>query len=183
MPDDLSKPAVQRSRRYILLAACFIVLFLAAWLQHRALASLADTHQVATQRLASMRSDAARILALKQAPRSAASRTRASEDLLAQIERSLGAAGIDRGCWHDSIPQPPTRIPQTDYKQFTTRIYLQSIALRDMAAFILHLQTADPTLRVSAIDLTNRDADGPNYDADLAVSYLVYSPDHNRTLP
>lgn len=180
MPGDMSTPAVRRSRRYVILAVCFIVLSLVAWLQHRALASLADTYQVATERLTSMRADAVRILALEKAPQAAAGRTRASEDLLAQIEQSLSAAGIDRSRWHDSIPQPPTRIPRTDYKQLTTRIYLQSIALRDMAAFILHLQTADPTLRVSAIDLTNRHAGGPNYDVDLAVSYLVYAPEHAR---
>ena len=48
--------------------------------------------------------------------------------------------------------------------------------LQQLAAFGHNLQARDPTLHVSALNLTNRHPDNPTYGADLAVSYLVYSP-------
>lgn len=53
---------------------------------------------------------------------------------------------------------------------------MEGASLRELAAFIHHLQANDPTLRASAINLTNRKSDTPDYDVDLAVSYLVYAP-------
>lgn len=163
-------------QRLILLAGLLALAGLALWFQSRALASTRDTHATALRRLDQMRTDAQRIKTLRQTPKSAASRTRANEELLAQVERSLAAADIDRTHWHDSIPQPPIRLPNSDYKRLTTHLYFESVTLRQLATFGHNLQARDPTLHISALNLTNRHPDNPTYDADLAVSYLVYAP-------
>lgn len=159
-----------------ILAGLLAIACLVAWFQGRSLASTRDTHYTALRQLEQMSADAERIIALRQAPKSATSRRRANEELLAQIERALATAGIDRSQWHDSIPQPPIRLPNSDYKKLTTRLYFQAITPRQLAAFSHHLESTDPTLRLTALNLTNRHHDSPNYDIDLAVSYLVYAP-------
>ena len=103
-----------------------------------------------------MRADVLSIQRLQVAPRAAASRTRPNEELLDQVQQSISSAGIDRTQWHDSIPQPGVRVSGSDYKRLTTRLYFDSITLRQLAAFAYHLQANDPTLLVSAFNPTNR---------------------------
>ena len=170
-----SKPLELRQRA-VLLAGVLVIACMVCWLQWRALASAKDTYRVAVQQLTQIRTDAARIQALQRVPKTATSRERTNDEPLAQVQRSLTAAGIDRSQWHDSIPQPPRRLPQSEYTTHATRLYLEGVRLREFAAFIHHLHVDDPTLRASAINLTNRKSDMPDYDVDLAVSYLVYAP-------
>ncbi len=66
------------------------------------------------------------------------------------------------------------------YKKLTTRLYFQAITPQQLAAFSHHLESTDPTLRVSALNLTNRQLGSPHYDIDLAVSYLVYVPQNRQ---
>ncbi|MGB2987495.1 MAG: hypothetical protein WBE26_16650 [Phycisphaerae bacterium] len=85
-------------------------------------------------------------------------------------------AGIDRSHRHDSIPQPPVRLPKSDHKRLTTRLYFEAVTLKQLAASANHLETSDLIFRVSAVNLTNRDPATTSYGADLAVSYFVYTP-------
>ena len=139
------------------------------------IASVRDTRDTGVRQLEQMRLDAKRIAALRQAPHAAAIRTHPNEELLGQLERALAAA-IDRSRWHNSIPQPPIRLPNSDYKKLTTRLYLETVTLKQLATFDHNLQSNDPALHVSAINLTKRHPDTPHFDLDLAVSYLVYAP-------
>lgn len=163
-------------QRLVVLLGLLAVALLLCWLQARTMASTSDAYEVAQRQLEQMRTDARQVLALREAPRSAVSRTRPNEELLGQIERSLAAANIDRDRWHDSVPQPASRLPKSNYKRLTTRVYFQEVTLKELAAFCHHLQQTDPTIQVSALSLTNRSADTDPYDAELAVSYLVYEP-------
>ena len=182
----MNDPTVQRAgasarrriaqQRATLLSAALVLVCLTYWLQWRDLGSVRHTHNTAVGQLKQMRADAGRILSLRQRPRAAAGRSRPNEELLAQIERSLAAAAIDRSKWHDSVPQPPARLPKSDYKRLTTRLYFEDITLRELAVFAHHLRAGDSTVSFSAIDLTNKRPDLPCYDVDLAVSYLVYAP-------
>lgn len=167
-------------RRITLLAGLLALVGLLCWSQWRALASTKDTYATALRQLDQMRIDKERIEKLRRTPRTATSRTRPNEELLAQIEQSLEAAGIDRAKWHDSVPQPAVRLPRSDYKRMTTRLYFEAITVKQLAAFAHHLQSSDPTLHVSAVNLTNRHTDRPDFDVDLAVSYLVYAPQEGR---
>lgn len=174
--NDSAVPSPHR-QRVLLLAGLLALACLLCWSEWGALGSVQDTYAVAQRQLEQMRVDASRIEALRETPQSAAGRTRANEELLAQVERALRAAGIERGRWHDSIPQPPSRMAKTDYKRFTTRLYFDGVTLRQVAGFAHHLKSNDPTLQVSALTLTNRQLETPHFEVDLAVSYLVYAPD------
>ena len=175
MNADASDQA-QRKQRSLILVGVLSIVMAFVWLQWRALASTNDTYETALAQLDQMRADVLRIQSLRQVPQAAAGRPRRNEELLAQVERALEAAGIDHAHWHDSIPQPPVRLPKSDYKRLTTRLYFEDVTLWQLAAFAHHLEAADPTLAVSAVNITNRRLEGSDYDVDLAVSYLVYNP-------
>jgi hypothetical protein len=168
----------EKSSRVQLLAVESAVLAatLLAWLQGRATASAADTFRVAGGQLAQMRDDAQVIQKLRQTPMTAVARARTNQELLAQVEKALAATGVDRALWQDSVPQPPTRVPNSDYLKVTTRLYFGDLALQKVAAFSHHLRAVDPTLTVSAVGLSNRRSEGPEFDVEMGVSYLVFAP-------
>lgn len=150
------------------------ILLISSWWQWGTLVSSRDTFAFAKQQLEQMRADSAQIQKLREAPQAAVSRARTNEELLAQIERSLASAGIDRNRWQDSIPQSPVRETGSPYIRHVTRIYLESIELKQLAGFVHRLEVEDATLSLSTVGLTAR----PNtaaFDAELGVSYLVYS--------
>ncbi len=160
----------------MLLAAALAVACLLCWFQWRSWSSQRSAIDSRVAQLDRMRADVTAIESLRDAPQAAASRSRPNEELLAQVEKSLSATGIGKNHWHDSIPQPVVRLPKSDYKKFATRLYFETITLRQLATFAHHLETADPTLGVSALNITNRKPDAPDYDIDLTISYLVYEP-------
>lgn len=87
-----------------------------------------------------------------------------------------GVADIERNRWHDSVPQPPARVPRTDYKRMTTRLYLEGVAPGQVAAFVHGLHAKDPTLRLAGFNLTSRRPDTPDFDVELGIAYLVLAP-------
>jgi len=165
-----------QSHKTVLLAGLLAIACLLGFLQWRASASTQDSYMTALHQLDQMQADARRVGELRRTPHSAAGRRRPNEELLAQIEQALTAASIDRGRWHDSIPQPAARLPKGDYTRHTTRLYFEDITLKQLAAFTYHLQSNDPTLHLTALHLTNRRPESDVYSIDLAVSYLVYAP-------
>lgn len=124
--------------------------------------------------LDSMKLDAARILDLRQIPQAALGRLKSSEELLATVELALSAAGIAREQWKDSIPQPLSRVAGTNYQKQATQLYLDDLSLQKLAMFVIALHDKDPTLSVSSLGLTQRPT--AEYDVDLSIEYLVFSP-------
>ena len=175
MAESTDRGTALRSRSLLLVGGLALALLL-CFLQWRGYASALDSRRAAVSQLERMRADAERIEKLRDAPRTAASRPRANEELLAQIEGALDRAGIARDQWRDSIPQPELRLPKSDYVRHATRIRLEGVSLRQLAAFAHHLQTADPTLWIESLTLTNRDRDTDRYDSEASVAYLVFAP-------
>lgn len=165
-----------RSRRLLTLGGLVAVAALLAGLQWRALGSVEDTYQVAIAQLDQMREDIQVIRGLRQAPVTASSRARTNQELLAQVEQALSATGIDRAAWLDSVPQPPAQLPQSDYKRMTTRLYFEHLGLRQLTVFALELQRRDPTLMISAVNLSSREPESAAFDIELAVTYRVFAP-------
>ncbi|KAA0218965.1 MAG: hypothetical protein EDS66_17855, partial [Planctomycetota bacterium] len=99
---------------------------------------------------------------------------RSSEELLAAVEQALAAADIPRERWKDSIPQPLSRVPESDYQRQVTQLYFDDLGLEKLAAFAVALRQLDPTLNVSSLGLTQRPLSG--FDVELDVEYLVYAP-------
>ncbi len=162
--------------RVMLFTGLSVLLSGLGYLQWRSLASRKDAYRVAAAQLVQMQDDAREVLRLREIPKKAAPRTRTSQELLALVERSVDAVGIPRASWRDSLPQPAVRIPNADYKREATRISLERITLRQLAAFVYDLTTNDPTLQVPTLNLINRVPDKDTFDTDLAVAYLVFAP-------
>lgn len=182
----LTDPSMQHAphtRRIMLLGGFVVVTALLALLQWRVLASVEDTYHVAVTELDQMRTDVEAICSLRQAPVTASARQRTNQELLAQVERALAAAGIDRASWLDSVPQPPVRVPGSDYKRFITRLYFENLSLQQLAVFALELERRDPTLEVSGFNVTNRRSDAPGFDLELSVAYLVYALQRSNSEP
>lgn len=164
-----------RQRNYLFGGVLALGLLL-AWSQWRTFASTRDSHVASLAQLATMKTDAEQILALRKAPQSAVGQTRTSQELLYQVEKALNSAGIDRSLWSDSVPQAAIRVPGTDYQRAGVRLYFGGLTLEKLTSFAHHLHRDDPTLNVSAVNLINREQESPKFDVDLMVSYLVFSP-------
>lgn len=70
----------------------------------------------------------------------------------------------------------PMRVAETDYRRMTTRIFLERITLQQLAAMSCHLREGDATLTLSEVSLTARGTTDASFDADVAISYLIYAP-------
>lgn len=157
-----------------LLALTIAVLALMAFLYGRQVAAQAARCRAMQSQLSAMRQNAARILELQQKPQAALARMRSSEEFLGTVEQALVKAGVARDTWKDSIPQPLARVTGTDYQRQTTLLYFDGFNLKQVASFIGELSRLDAALGVSGLNLTARDS---GFDIDIAVSYLVYSPE------
>ena len=154
------------------------------WLQRRSLHSM--RHTVTTQSLAleRMKTDAARIESLRSTPQRATDRSKPNDELLSQIDNALRKSGIPKELWQDSIPQPPRREANSPYSKMSTRLYFEQITLQQIAAFAHSLLATDPTLSLTAVRISatrNEPVSDANstkvqWNAELAVSYLVYAP-------
>ncbi len=156
-----------------LLALTTATLALMAILYERQVAAQAARCQAMQSQLAAMSQNAARLLELEQKPQAALARTRSNEELLGTVEQALVRAGVARDMWKDSIPQPLARVTGTDYQRQTTLLYFDAFNLKQVASFIGELSGLDAALGVSGLSLTARDS---GFDIEIAVSYLVYSP-------
>jgi hypothetical protein len=170
-------PSARKRTTTTVLVGLVALAGLLCWQQHRALRSARDTYQASLDQLSQMRSDATRLLALRDAPQAAVSRTRPNADLLAQVETALSQAHIDSAHWHDSVPLPVQRRSGTDYLRHTTRLYFESITLRQLATFAHHLQSADSALSITDIQLANRNPDDLAFDIQLNIAYEVFAPE------
>ena len=174
--------APPRTRLVLIAVACFAAACL-WWLQQRSLRSTRHTLTTQTAALARMQSDADRIAQLRTAPQRATDRRKPHDDLMAQINRALSAAGVPKKLWQDSIPQAPQRLANTPYTRHTTRLYFERTTLEQVTGFVHQLLEADPSLTVSAIRVTADKATDkhrildrpPTWRIELAVSYLTYA--------
>lgn len=175
MSDD-RQSAERGFRGEWLLAGAMAAALVCTCLQWRQFHSVRDTVSTASAQLAEMRTDAAAIRSLRQVPKTASDRARTSQELLGVVEQSLRAANIDRANWQDSVPQPPRQLPNTPYRRATTRLYLDRLTLRQLAALTFDLQRRDETLSITAVDVSRQAREEGTYNVELAVSYLIYAP-------
>lgn len=168
--------ASSRTRLLVLVAFC-CVLGMVCWLQWRTLRAERTRFTASAAALARMQDDAGRIRALRRTPQRAAERERPNEELLAQIEAARKKAGLEQEVWRDSVPLAPLRLAHSSYQRHTTRIFLEKITLQQLMRLAHEILAADASLSITGLHLTApAGAEGPGWNADLAVSYLVYSP-------
>jgi hypothetical protein len=162
--------------QYALAGPCLILL-LWCWLGHRSLRTARSTHVSLVAQIEQMRADAQRIELLRTAPRIASERARPNDELLAQVRNALEAAQIPLDKWIGNEPDPAVRVPQSAYKRIGTRLSFEDVDLKSLVTFIHCMLSADPSLSITRMRLTApSDTDTNFWDADLAISYLIYSP-------
>lgn len=149
---------------------------LVAWSQRSALESARSTYQTKRTQLVSMQADARRLEYLRTAPQRATDRRLPHEQLAAEIEEACQRAAIPTQALASIWPDAPRRLPQSDYQELSTRLSFEQVNLQQMAAFVHHLQTIDPSLSLAEFRLTGRRGDTAGWDVELSISYLVFAP-------
>lgn len=162
-------------RRAVIGVACLMTAALAL-IEGRMYVSSARSYEQSLRQFARMRSDAERIMALRQVPHAAVGRARPNEEFLAEVEEALTHAHVDRSRWQDSIPQPLARVAGTDYVRQSTRLYFRDLPLQPLASFVWHLQRTDPALEIESVNLTQRSLQSKTFDVELSVACLIYAP-------
>lgn len=71
---------------------------------------------------------------------------------------------------------PPARLPGSDYDQHATRLFLESVDPKQLAAFAHQLTQSDAALHPVELSLRRRDGADATFDVELSVGYLYYAP-------
>lgn len=174
---DRSTAMSSRRHRMSLPLALVGVLGLWCWMEARTAYSRESTHLALVGQIEQMAADAARIESLATAPRVASERQRPNDELLAQVRDALEAASIPLDRWIGNDPSPAVRLVQSPYKRLSVRLSFQNVSLRQVVQFAYHLTDMDASLSVSDLRLSApQSRDTETWDADLTLSYLIYSP-------
>lgn len=152
----------------LLVAAVWSVLGL---LESRALA------RAAMDDLASSRQAASAILALRGRPMLAAATDLGDQEIHQQVATAMQTAGLDRAALRGVYPQGPRKVGDSSYSQKPTTLTLANVPLPGLTMFLYHLSEGTG---LSVRDLRLRpprgDADVHRWDAELTVTYLIYTP-------
>jgi hypothetical protein len=164
-------------RREAILAAFAACAALWCWLEHRAQAARVGSHGAAIRQTEQSHADAARIENLRTAPRLATERARPNDELVAQIQAALTAAGIAPERWVNNEPIPAVAVPKSPYRQLAVRLGLQEVSLQQIVEFCHHLLDKDLALFVGRVRLFGPPGKTDDlWDADIVIGYLVYAP-------
>ena len=121
------------------------------------------------------------ILRLK--PDRVASQSRSDQSLAESIEKSTATAGMTRESISRIEPQQPRRSGDSDYLDHSTVVQLDGITLPQLASMLLELRKGEglaqlrvSTLRLAAPFQTAPPGDAEVWNAELTLTYFVYSP-------
>ncbi len=175
MTDNHNHSTVRRTTA--VLVCLLMVLGLWSWVESRSLASNRSSYGTLVTQLEQMSGDVQRITALRSAPRLAAERERANDELLAQVRSAMSAAQMAEACWIGNDPAQPVRVPRSPYKRLGTRLSFEEVSMRQLVSFGYHLIDSDATVSISSLRLsTPRKPEPDKWNAEVVVSYLIYSP-------
>jgi len=167
--------------RLKVLAVLLLLLCLWCWLEARALTSNRSSYTHLTAQVEKMNADSAAIRALREAPQLAVERERPNDELLAEVRDAMAAAKVPAESWIGNDPSPAMRIPQSPYKRLSVRLLFEAVDLKRLVAFAHEIVGTDTALTIQSLRLTapvNRKDD--SWNADLVLSYLLYSPYQER---
>jgi len=168
-----------RSRREVVMLGVLTALLAVAalWAWGRCAAARADCGSAGTE-LAECRRLADRIEHLRHRPNRAGAETLQLSVLTRRIEQAAAAAGIASGRIERIWPDQPRRVGETVYREMPTRVVVKGIDTRQLATFLHALAGTTPGLWTRSLRLrTPRgQEDGPTWDVEAVVSYLIYDP-------
>lgn len=99
------------------------------------------------------------------------------------VQEAADAAGVDFDGVVQSIRHDdPRRVNGTPYQQKSSELRLRGITLEQLVRMLHHLETANPGLRATRMNLTDPSEGGPTvWNVEpLVLSYLIYAPPEGR---
>ena len=153
------------------LAASVLAVALPAKRAAQAMAEL-DLAAVSLERV---RSQAHRVLELRTARQRAAQQKRPEQDLIARVNASLAAAGIDQS--HFAGVRPRSDVALTghesgpiEYRRQSVQLSLRRLRMASLGAFLTEWASSQPLWTPTQIDLTHARGEDARYDARILVS-------------
>jgi hypothetical protein len=120
---------------------------------------------------------------LRLKPDRAASQSRSEQSLAEAIEKATASAGLAREQIARIEPQQPRRAGESDYLEHGTVLQLDGVPLPQLASMLTALRSGEglqqlrvSTLRLAAPFQTAQSQDAEVWNAELTLTYYVYSP-------
>jgi hypothetical protein len=156
----------------------------AGWLSFTHYRAGQDAFLAAQSELDTATSLARQIVLLRQKPDRATMQSRSDQSLAQTIEASAVASGLAREQVARIEPHAPRRLGDSDYLEHATVVQLDNVTLSQLATTLAALRSgaAGPEqLRVSSLRISAPyQDDSPGgvepWNAELTLTYLVYSP-------
>jgi len=175
------KPRDLQSTRLKAVLVLLLMLCAWCWLEARTLASNRSSYAHLTAHVERMDADSMAIQRLREVPKLAAERERPNDDLLAEVRDALAAAKVPADRWMGNDPSPAVRLPKTPYKRPSVRLLFEGVRSKQLVAFAHEIARRDTALSIRSLRLTAPpDRRDDTWNADLVLSYLLYSPYQER---
>ncbi|MBI1368397.1 MAG: hypothetical protein GC162_07050 [Planctomycetes bacterium] len=126
---------------------------------------------------------ASEIRSLRERPSLAKSQELAHQELTQRIEAAAQSAGIGVQSLIRITPEPARRVTQTAYERKPTQVVLRDVKLPQLVAFLEQIgaEDAGPQVTRLRLDAPAEQDGGDQWGAELTLTYLIYSPEANRT--
>jgi hypothetical protein len=132
--------------------------------------------ELASTRLAGAMRDAGAIARLRSGQHLAAARPAVRQEMVRLFETTAKEIGMSSSSISLISPQPLRRIGNTDYKEATTRLFLENVRLEHLARFVLGVQESAEDIKATDIRVLGRADSEDRWRAEVVFSQLVYAP-------
>ena len=164
-------------REILISTTLCIVLSLWCIVETRRSHAARDAYTARLNQVEQMSSDAQAIQALRDAPQLASERERPNDELLVEIRSAMDNASIPLERWVGNDPSQPVRMPQTPYKQLSTRLSFENLETKDIVGLVYNMMRANPGLSIPYVRLSaGRQGQDRSWDTVVTTSYLIYAP-------
>lgn len=169
-------------RQFIFAGLLLTVLAVAALWSVASMFSAARAARYAAEDLRDSRELAVRITSLKQEPTIAAAEDRGIQELDPKIESALRAAGLPRRPTIEGIyPAAARPLGDVPYQVKPTSLSIRRVTLAQLATFLYHLSDGTGlNVRDLRLRRPRTGADDRQWDAEAALTYLIYAPNEPR---
>ncbi len=128
---------------------------------------------------------AERIKQLRKQPELARAQAIERPELVRQIETVARAVQLPARSLNRIHPEPPLRISNSAFQRVSVRLALQDVTIKQLTRFLYQITDSYPSLKVGScrIAAPRNDRDQNMWNADVVLTYLVYSPHDKLSAP
>jgi len=113
---------------------------------------------------------------LRAGPRQAAEGQLSASVLNAICEQAARKARLPKKALVEVNPFPPQRVGRTDYKELATKVYLETVSAKQLAAFVFAVQQQAAAMVAKELEMSPSRSDPDSWDASITFAALVYTP-------